>query len=120
MNGLEVAKEIVSINPHQRIIIASAYDKEIFEEAADYFGLPLEILQKPFSNEELNDLLEDKTLYQKLESQLINVEPLKKAKLRHEQLKKIEKLLNKQEEDGKIKKIQVNESKLDQRVKIGL
>jgi CheY-like chemotaxis protein len=29
MNGLEVAKEIISLNPHQRIIIASAYSGTI-------------------------------------------------------------------------------------------
>jgi len=44
MKGLEVAKEIIPINPHQRNIIASSYNKDIFDEAAETFGLPLEIL----------------------------------------------------------------------------
>lgn len=59
MNGLEVAKKIISINPHQRIIIASSYDGDIFKEAADYFSLPIEILQKPFSRFSLLGLLKD-------------------------------------------------------------
>jgi len=33
INGLDVAKEILSINPHQRIIFASAYAKETLEES---------------------------------------------------------------------------------------
>ena len=33
INGLEVAKEILSINPHQRIIFASAYVKDILEKS---------------------------------------------------------------------------------------
>ena len=87
MKGLEVAKEIISINPHQRIIIASLYNKEIFDEAADNFGLPLEILQKPFFGDELLNMLNDTTLYEKLKKSVIDVEPIKKARLRHEQLK---------------------------------
>jgi CheY-like chemotaxis protein len=32
MNGMDVAKEILAINPHQRIIFASAYVKETLQE----------------------------------------------------------------------------------------
>lgn len=96
MDGLEVAKEIISMNPHQRIIIASAYSSDIFEEASGHFHLPLEILQKPFSGIRLVNLLEDKRIYDKLTKLMIDIDPLKKAKLRHEQLKAIEDTLNKQ------------------------
>jgi CheY-like chemotaxis protein len=95
MNGLEVAKEITSLNPHQRIIIASAYSENIFEEAADFFRLPLEILQKPFSTNTLIDILEDTNLYEELMKYLEDIDPLKKAKLRHEQLKAMADLLTK-------------------------
>ena len=95
INGLDVAKEILSINPHQRIIIASSYNKEIFDEAADNFGLPLEILQKPFLGDELLNMLNDTTLYEKLTKSVIDVEPIKKARLRHEQLKALTDLLDK-------------------------
>ena len=61
MDGFQVAKEIISINPCQRIIIASGYDKAIFEEAANNYGLQLEILQKPFSRSSLVNLLEENT-----------------------------------------------------------
>jgi CheY-like chemotaxis protein len=92
MNGLEVAKEIISINPHQRIIIASAYSRSIFEEAADFFKLPLEILQKPFSTRTLINILEDTKLYEELRKYFKDLDPVKKAKLRHEQLKAISEL----------------------------
>lgn len=99
MNGLEVAKEIISMNPHQRIIIASAYSSDIFDEAADFFRLPLEILQKPFPGTTLVNLLEDKRIYDKLTKLMVDIDPIKKAKLRHEQLKAIEDTLNKQGRD---------------------
>ena len=35
MNGMEVAKEILAVNPHQRIIFASAYVKETLQEYID-------------------------------------------------------------------------------------
>ncbi|HEX9318615.1 MAG TPA: response regulator, partial [Nitrososphaeraceae archaeon] len=43
LDGFEVARKIISSNPHQRIILASAYSKEIFDDAAEYFNLPIEI-----------------------------------------------------------------------------
>ena len=30
LNGIEVAKEIIKINPRQRIIISSAHSREVF------------------------------------------------------------------------------------------
>jgi two-component system, cell cycle response regulator CpdR len=64
IDGFEVAKRIISINPSQRIILASAYGKDIFEDAAEYFNLPIDILQKPFSRMQLIELVEKKELYQ--------------------------------------------------------
>lgn len=57
-DGFEVAKQIISINPHQRVIIASGYSKDIFDEAGKHFNIPLEILQKPFSRMTLVNLLQ--------------------------------------------------------------
>lgn len=58
LDGFQAAKEIISINPRQRIIMASAYSNDIFEEAAEHFQISLDILQKPFSRSALLDLLE--------------------------------------------------------------
>jgi CheY-like chemotaxis protein len=58
IDGFEVARKIMSINSHQRIILASAYSKDIFEDAAEFFNLHIEIIQKPFSGSKLLDVLE--------------------------------------------------------------
>jgi CheY-like chemotaxis protein len=65
LDGFEVARKIISSNPGQRIILASAYSKEIFDDAADYFNLPIEILQKPFSGSKFVELVENKVLLSK-------------------------------------------------------
>lgn len=62
LDGFEVARKIISSNPSQRIILASAYSKEIFDDAADYFNLPIEILQKPFPGSKFVELVENKVL----------------------------------------------------------
>ncbi|MGG6459925.1 MAG: response regulator [Candidatus Eiseniibacteriota bacterium] len=62
LDGFEVARKIISLNPSQRIILASAYSKDIFDDAADYFNLPIEILQKPFSGSKFVELVENKVL----------------------------------------------------------
>jgi len=65
LDGFEVARKIISSNPHQRIILASAYSKEIFDDAAEYFNLPIEIIQKPFSGSKFIELIENKVLLSK-------------------------------------------------------
>ncbi len=104
IDGFEAAKEIVALNPHHRIIIATAYNKEIFEEAADYFGLPLEVLQKPFRRDTLIATVEDTAIYDKLKKYLQDIEPFKKANLRHEQLKAIAEALDREHSENKSSK----------------
>lgn len=48
MNGIEVAKEILRINPKQRIIICSAYPAEAFSDSLKHLGQFIELMQKPF------------------------------------------------------------------------
>src|SRR5712691_2313509 len=47
-NGIEVAKEIIRINPKQRIIIASAYPGETLSCSMKELGHLAELVQKPF------------------------------------------------------------------------
>ena len=107
MKGLEVAKEIISINPHQRIIIASSYNKDIFDEPQQ-FRSSFEILQKPFFADELLNMLNDTTLYEKLKKSVIDVEPIKKARLRHEQLKALTDVLEKIDRKNKTGRFSVS------------
>jgi CheY-like chemotaxis protein len=49
MNGLEVAKEILAVNPHQRMILASDYLRGTLLEAVEKLNRMVEVLYKPFS-----------------------------------------------------------------------
>ena len=65
-DGLEVAKEILEINPEQRIIFASAYVVETLAESIKELKRVVELLQKPFSMAELVDTVENKEAYEGL------------------------------------------------------
>ena len=63
MDGLQVAKEILTINPRQRIIFASAYVKETLKDSVKGLKQVVELLQKPFSSQILVDMIRDKQVY---------------------------------------------------------
>src|ERR671932_2808464 len=86
INGMEVAKEILAINPHQRIIFASAYVKDTLIDSVQKLTQPVELLQKPIQEEELVDTIEDKEIYSQLQKLNVNINDIKAANLRHEQL----------------------------------
>lgn len=88
-NGLEVAKEILAINPHQRIIFVSAFVQEWSFDSIKELMTPLEFLQKPMSNKKLIDAIEHTEIYEQLERLNINTEAFKKACLSHEVLENI-------------------------------
>ena len=60
MDGMQTAKAILAINPHQRIIFASAYVATTLLESAEHFGTVVELLQKPIDLEVMVDIVEDK------------------------------------------------------------
>jgi CheY-like chemotaxis protein len=62
-DGLEVAKEILEINPEQRIIFASAYVKETLSESVKELNRVVEMIQKPFSISALTDTVENTEAY---------------------------------------------------------
>jgi CheY-like chemotaxis protein len=90
INGMDIAKEVLTVNPHQRIIFASAYVKETLT-------LPLkqvvELLQKPFGPDILVDQIEDKEIYSELQNLKVDVAALKEADLKHEQLMELLEIL---------------------------
>ncbi|MFY3741824.1 MAG: CheY-like chemotaxis protein [Candidatus Nitrosomirales archaeon] len=59
MDGKQVAKEILSINPDQRIIFVSAYVKETLMESVKELNQVMELIQKPFEPDVLVDLVEN-------------------------------------------------------------
>jgi CheY-like chemotaxis protein len=93
MNGMEVAKEILAVNPHQRIIFASAYIEETVRESVKELEQVVELLQKPFPTSQLLETISDKQIYNQLRNYNINIKALKNAELTHEQLMEIFRLM---------------------------
>jgi DNA-binding NtrC family response regulator len=98
MNGMDVAKEILGVNPHQRIIFASAYVRETLQESVKQLKQVVELMQKPFSLSQLVDAVEDKEAYEELKSLNVDVNRIRAAEPPHqvvidllERLKKIQK-----------------------------
>ncbi len=88
-NGLEVAKEILAINSHQRIIFVSASVKDRLSQSINELNMPVEILQKPLSNQVLIDTIKETEIYDELKKFKIDVYAFKEAGFRHESLKKM-------------------------------
>ena len=87
INGIEVAKEILAVNPHQRIIFASAYVKDtVIDSVKDLRQLATESVQKPFEIKRLIDLVEDKMIYLELRKMNVDIDIIKALNPTHEQL----------------------------------
>jgi DNA-binding NtrC family response regulator len=85
-DGLQVAKEVLAVNPHQRIIFASAYTRETLMDSVKELKQVVELLQKPFSLHTLIDTIKDKHVYEQLRRYILDTAVLEKAELNHEQL----------------------------------
>ena len=89
INGMEVAKEILAVNPHQRIVFASAYVKETLVDSIKQLNQVVELMQKPFGEKALIDTIEDRGIYSELQKLNVDISDIKAANLRHEQITKI-------------------------------
>src|SRR5919197_2062649 len=76
-DGIEVAKEILELNPNQRIIFASAYVKETLVDAVKHLKEVVELMQKPFDANALVDTVEDKGVYEDLKKLMVSVRQIK-------------------------------------------
>jgi CheY-like chemotaxis protein len=101
INGMQVAKEILAINPHQRIIFASAYVKETLIDSIQQLNQVVELLQKPFGENELIDTIEDKEIYSELQKLNVKIEDIKVANFRHDQLRELLETLKKIDKNKK-------------------
>jgi CheY-like chemotaxis protein len=86
INGIEVAKEILAVNPHQRIIFASAYVKDTVTDSIMNLKQLKECIQKPFGIQELVDLIEDKRIYEELQRHSVDLDVIKALNPSHEQI----------------------------------
>ncbi|HET7148611.1 MAG TPA: response regulator [Candidatus Nitrosopolaris sp.] len=107
IDGIQVAKEILAVNQHQRIIFASAYVKETLLDSVKQLIRPVELLQKPFGQDTLVYAIEKKEIYSELQKlvhlQIVDLlevyrklgernfigEELENAELRHERIREI-------------------------------
>ena len=86
INGMQVAEEILAINPRQRIIFASAYVKETLTDSIRKLKQVVELMQKPFNVNTLIDTVEDKEIYFELERFNIDLDIIKAINPTHEQI----------------------------------
>lgn len=86
-NGLEVAKEILSIVPNQRIIFASAFVEGTLQESIKELKKIVELMQKPFELQALVDTIEDKEIYRELEKLNVDIKNLKELEPTHAQVR---------------------------------
>jgi predicted transcriptional regulator/CheY-like chemotaxis protein len=76
-DGIDVAKEILMLNPKQRIIFASAYLKDTILESWSSLGQVVELLPKPFDIDVLINTIEDTAGKSRLERMIHAIEPVK-------------------------------------------
>src|SRR5215831_8090429 len=86
INGLEVAKEILAVNSHQRIIFASAYVKETLEYPIKQLKHVVELIQKPFTIMKLIDIIEDNEVYAELQRFNVDLDVVRAVAPTHEQI----------------------------------
>lgn len=67
VDGLAAAKEILKMNPDQRIIFASAYVKETLRDSVRELEKVVELIQKPFEPKVLVELVENTATIKELE-----------------------------------------------------
>ena len=86
-NGLEVAKEILSLSPKQRIIFASGFVENTLKDSIKNLKQIVELMQKPFGLQVLLDTIEDKEIYQELEKLNVDIRNLKELEPTHAQIR---------------------------------
>jgi len=97
INGIQVGKEILAVNPRQRIIFASAFllPLDTLIEPMQGIRQEVEILRKPFVKQIQVDKVEDKEIYSELGKFKVNIDCIKAADFRHDQLRDMLQILKK-------------------------
>ncbi len=70
--GLQAASEILKINPSQRIIFASGYIEKTLMESLTQLNRVIEVIEKPFSLEALDNMINQTKVHEKLQKININ------------------------------------------------
>lgn len=86
-DGLQVAKEILELNPDQRIIFASGFVKDTLIDSVKYLKRVVELMQKPFGLQQLIDTVEDKEAFEALNKLIVNIRSIKDPDASKEEVK---------------------------------
>ena len=86
-DGMEVAREILAIEPKQRILFASAYVVDTLVDSVKNLQQVVELLQKPFDLYEFVELLEDKHIWSGLEKLNVKVKEVKDLNPSHNEIR---------------------------------
>lgn len=87
-SGMEIAKEILTVNPRQRIVLLlrSEVYQSIAKKSIEEVKTSLVILQKPVPMHSILDMIELKEVYSELEKMHVDTELIRRANFRHEQI----------------------------------
>lgn len=72
MTGLQAAVEILKINPQQRIMFASGYIEKALLDILSKLNKAIAVIEKPFSLDVLEHMINNITIFEKLEKMNIN------------------------------------------------
>jgi CheY-like chemotaxis protein len=86
IDGVRVAQEILAVNPHQRIIFASAYVRETLLDSAKRLNQVVEIMEKPFGINALMNTIDDNRIYSELGLFDVDLDVIKALSPSHEQI----------------------------------
>src|SRR5918911_2946799 len=86
IDGVRVAQEILAVNPHQRIIFASAYVRETLLDSVKRLNQVVEIMEKPFGVNALMDTIDDNGIYSELRRFNVDLNVIKALDPSHEQI----------------------------------
>jgi CheY-like chemotaxis protein len=87
VDGMEIAKEILAVNPRQRIVLIVTADVyQSIAKSSEVVNSSLAILRKPIANHSLIDIIELKKVYLELQKMYVDTNIIKRANFRHEQI----------------------------------
>ena len=72
MTGLQAAVEILKINPQQRMMFASGYVEKTLLDTLSKLNKAIAVIEKPFSLDVLEHMINNITIFKKLEKMNIN------------------------------------------------
>ena len=86
-DGMQVAREILAIQPKQRILFASAYVLETLADSIKTLEQVVELIQKPFDLDSFADLIEDKGIWEDLGMLNANIKAIKDLNPSHREIR---------------------------------